>query len=473
MIIDHQTPLDLNVTITVLDEHGNQVRRSKYKNTATKRMTTGIALFLAGDAATYENMAQLGSPPSGLGRWRPNFISFATTGIDEQPTTADGLATVNDPEAFANKNPLPGERTRPWFQSQYLGEHSDGFWNPEYGWGTPEHPNTACFQGELVEATTSLGNPSPLRRHQILRAEVTSDNSWEREIGQEGYSTDCILYGYSSVLWNKQFFKPANGPEVPRIAISELGLYEMDSDSSVGCRTLMAGFRVPSVDDIIYVNPGYVVLVEWRITIRALMPYEGVAGLLAPMPTGISTRAWIIDEKHAQMDALVHGPSLVPQNVTWSLTGQADPETTITQDGLLTLATHESAEALYVRCEAQANPEVYSSSVIITGMIRNLVTGLSISTLSTALTEIQLMATVLGKGTFSQDVTWALTGNTSPDTTITQDGLITLAEDEEAYNLTVTATSNDDSQIKSVAAVVRIDKASGVYVVSDFTILTE
>lgn len=482
MMIDHAAPIDLNVRIAVYNEHGELVRDSRYKNTATKRMTTGIALFLAGDQATYENRTLVGQPPSGLGRWRPNFISFATTGIDRQPTSASGLATVNDPDAFENKNPLPGERTRPWFDSKYLGEHSDGFWKPAYGWGTPAHPNVACFQGELATAldrtvTEDVGKTT-LRRHQILRADVTTDNSWEREMGQEGYSTDCILYGYSSVTWTNQFFKPEHGPELKRIAISEIGLYEMNSDTPTGRPTLMAGFRVPSVDDIIYVSPNYVIMVEWRITIRALMPYEGVVDITEPTPTGISVRVFVIDDHHAQMEALVHGPSLVSQAVTWSLTGQTSSDTTLTQDGHLTIGELENADALYVRVESTKHPEIYAVSAVIPGIINNVVTGISLTAVSVAERRVQLQATVLGKGTFPEGVSWRLEGQTSTNTRVTpagvdnRDGIITIGADEEATGIKVIVTSTGDTAIKAAAAILRIDKTTGDYIISDFTILT-
>lgn len=360
MLVDHQSPLDLNVTITILNEHRNQVKKVQFKNTATRRMTTGIALFLAGDEATYENRTRLDAPASGLGRWRPNFISFATTGIDLQPTEPGGLATVNDIAAFENKNPEPGERTRPWYLSEYLGEHSDGFWNPAYGWGTAEHPDTACFQGELATAVDNS-----ITRHPLLRAEVTTDNSWERTVGQEGYSTDCILYGYTSVLWGNQLFNPENGPTVPRIAISELGLYEMDSTTEVGRRSLMAGFRVPTVEDIIYVEPGYVMLVEWRITVRSLMPYEGVAAVGEPVPTGISIESELIDEYHAQLTAQVRGGSLVPQGVTWSLSGQTSPQTTISDTGYLTIGAGESSTTFTVRAQSTRYPEIFTTASVI------------------------------------------------------------------------------------------------------------
>ena len=66
------------------------------------------------------------------------------------------------------------------------------------------------------------------------------------------------------------------GPPLDRMAISEFGLYEKNNTDPHGLHTLLAGFRVPTVNDIVYVNKNEVILVEWRVTVRALMPYEGV-----------------------------------------------------------------------------------------------------------------------------------------------------------------------------------------------------
>ena len=66
-----------------------------------------------------------------------------------------------------------------------------------------------------------------------------------------------------------------------------------------------------------------------------------------------------------------------------------------------------------------------------------------------------------------------MTGAESPSTTISQTGLLTMDFEETADHFKVTATSVEDNRVYSVAAVVRIDKTAGTYVISDFTILTE
>ena len=57
----------------------------------------------------------------------------------------------------------------------------------------------------------------------------------------------------------------------------------------------------------------------------------------------------------------------------------------------------------------------------------------------------QFTATVVGTGTYDHTVTWSVTGNASTGTSITSGGLLTVAADETAAHLTVTATSSADS----------------------------
>lgn len=475
MKIGHESPLDLNVRVLVLSKDNRVVRESRFKNTATKRMTDSIALFLAGDASTYAQ--DTAAAPKG--KWRPNFVSFGTTGIDAQPTSAQGLATVLDPRAFADKCPEPGNRDRPWFYSTSIGAHYEHFWNPQYGWGSEDNPDVACFRGELVtacrpedEATWAENNWTTIQRLPLLRADVTTDAIGEREVAQDGYGTDVIFYSYASVKWVDQFFNPENGPSVPRIAISEVGLYELDSSSESSRHSLMAGFRVPTVEDIIYVDPGEVILVEWRVSIRALMPYEGVIDTYELTPTGISITAEEIDAKNVQLIAAVQGPSLVPQGVVWTMTGTDNPGTSISETGLVHLAVDEVNFVLFVKATSVLTPVVYSSAAVLTGLIKDMVTGVSVSVLSSDLMIVQLQAEVIGKGDITQNVSWSMTGATDPGTTIDNTGLIQIAFLETAHELTVTATSTDDTRVFSIAAVVLVDMVAGEYAISDFTILT-
>ena len=65
----------------------------------------------------------------------------------------------------------------------------------------------------------------------------------------------------------------------------------------------------------------------------------------------------------------------------------------------------------------------------------------------------QFTATVSGEGSIDESVTWSLSGNSSYDTTISADGLLSVAADETASTLTVTATAKGDSTKRASATV--------------------
>lgn len=504
--LKQQVAMDLNVRVQIVDKNGKLKSDKHFKNTATKRMTDGIALFLAGDGAA-ENK----------GAWRPNFISFGTTGILKQPTTADGLAEVE--AIFEDKNPPEGQRTRPWFYSTWLGERCpinqrgegesypperNGCWDSAEGWSVNIAPfSQRTFQGELVSWFPGDLVPEGqelLRRHPLLRSDVTVDFPASRDLSPEGYATDCILYGYASVKWCNQFFKAGStsGAIIPRLAISEVGLFERDSYPQSGLKTMMAGFRVPSADDLIYVSPDEVMLVEWRITVRAVMPYEGIAVTTEPAPTGISVNATVADQVESgysgavNLQAVVVGQTGVRDIVSWQLEG-ADPaypgthlEITGTQAKLF-LEEGDHTTVLYVTASSGVDPNVHARTAIITGMITNIVTGLAVSMISGSAIDRDyiFLATVLGIGEgYSTDVTWQLESDVPhsqetallPDPEYPDDSrrrILHVAQNEAAREFRLVATSVSNNEIQSVAAVIQIDVTQGSYVVTDFSILTE
>ena len=65
----------------------------------------------------------------------------------------------------------------------------------------------------------------------------------------------------------------------------------------------------------------------------------------------------------------------------------------------------------------------------------------------------QFTATVSGTGDYDDSVTWTVSGGISEGTTISEDGLLTVAEDETAESLTVTAKSVGDGTIYDTATV--------------------
>lgn len=473
----------------------------RFKNTATRLMTESICEYLAGDENSYNR-----------GHGRPNFIGFGTMGIRKQGNLD---APTLEPQ-FENANPPEQDRTRPWFKSTSLAltntcgqavtesGTNPHFWNPRYGWGTQAKPNESRFEGELCTAM----QPSEaqewhdngweiIERIPILRADVTSDCPQDLDYGMDGYSSSVIFYGYASVLWVNRLLNPKQknkdaqgidsttepvGPQLDRMAISEFGLYEKSNTDPHGLHTLLAGFRVPSADDIVYVYKNEVILVEWRVTVRALMPYEGVRVVTEPAPTGIAVLATYLGEtpsqdKEVQVTGIVQGDPGVRQGITWTLDNASEvaPGTTLSANGLLTIAKNETIDVIYVSGASVVDTNITSRTAILTGLLKNFVTGITLTTESITSFDIQFRATVLGRGTFSQNVTWRF-GDQKPDkstTTISNTGLLHMDFEETADKFQIVATSVQDTNVFSVAAVVRIDKTAGTYVISDFTILTE
>lgn len=483
----------------------------RFKNTATRLMTESICNYLSGAENTYKR-----------GHGRPNYMGIGTMGITKQPANADAKAEVA--YNFEDKTYVEGETTRPWFESTSLAlttvcgpvnTDTDGnnlhFWDPSMAWGkdgfTGEPSTEPIFQGELCTNLKHYAEESEegtrvyddIERIPILRADVLSDCPADWDYGVDGYSSRVIFYAYASVEWVHNLLKPVYkeivkdpttdeetivvhevGPQLDKMAISEFGLYEKNNTDPHGLETMLAGFRVPSADDLVYVTDGEVILIEWRVTVRAVMPNEGVVITSEPAPTGLNIYGEYMGEnpqldKKVQFTGVVRGPAGVRQGIVWSIDNNSEysSRTHIDDNGLLIVGNDETSAVVYVTGASVVDPFILSKTAVLTGLLKDFVTGINLTTETIDMSNIQFRATVLGRGAFSSGVTWSLQGAESPGTTISQSGLLTLDFTETSDKLKITARSTQDHSVYSVAAVVRIDKTAGTYVISDFTILTE
>jgi hypothetical protein len=101
-----------------------------------------------------------------------------------------------------------------------------------------------------------------------------------------------------------------------------------------------------------------------------------------------------------------------------------------------------------------------SFEVTVNGEAAPTVTGVTVSPQNTSVSKggtAQFSAQVTGTGSYSQAVTWSVTGNTAGGTTISTTGLLTVAAGETAAALTVEVTSTVDPG-KSAAAAVTVIK---------------
>ena len=142
--------------------------------------------------------------------------------------------------------------------------------------------------------------------------------------------------------------------------------------------------------------------------------------------------------------------------VTWTINDKTSENTTIDEDGVLTVGADEELDTITVRATSKIDANVYGEKsinvskevltidgIVLTPMAVNVIKGKSQT----------FKATVTGSAVHT--VNWTVNGNNSEDTVISNNGKLTVAADETAAHLTVTVTSTYDES-KSVSASVDI-----------------
>lgn len=142
--------------------------------------------------------------------------------------------------------------------------------------------------------------------------------------------------------------------------------------------------------------------------------------------------------------------------IVWSISGNTSPDTAISQSGVLTVAHDENAEYIMVKAASIYDEDMYDEktafildeqlridSVRITTETRDIVKGGS---------EYFYVSV---SGTAPHDVIWSISGNNSVNTSVSNDGLLTIDSAETATKIILTATSSYDDT-KSNSAVINI-----------------
>lgn len=175
---------------------------------------------------------------------------------------------------------------------------------------------------------------------------------------------------------------------------------------------------------------------------------------LDPVVTGITiipSEAEIILGKDMMFNAIVSGVNITDNSVTYSISGQDNPNTIINADGVLHIDINEGSKLIVVTAASVLDPEVTDTSTVsitdeqhatnpdnanITEVViipENVTVGKGYST--------QFAAQVRGTGNPSQEVVYRVSGHTSADTYITNNGTLYVGADEETNLITVTAHS--------------------------------
>ena len=155
--------------------------------------------------------------------------------------------------------------------------------------------------------------------------------------------------------------------------------------------------------------------------------------------------------------ATIKGKNNPPQAVNWSITGNNSTSTTISNDGLLTVSSEETATSITVSATSIYDSGKNGVAIVnIPGpitdpIIDNVVVSPNPVTISRG-SQQPFTAVVNGSNNPPQTVTWNITGNNSTSTTInSSSGILFVASGETSPTITVRATSTYDPSIIGTA----------------------
>ena len=192
-----------------------------------------------------------------------------------------------------------------------------------------------------------------------------------------------------------------------------------------------------------------------RVAYIGVMHGEGAVPRVTVSPSSLNMQTGTAQQLPADVKAL----GTASPSVTWSVTGAASDQTTISADGLLTVATGnlETAPSIKVVATSDFDFTTADTAYITLSSVAPAVSSVSVT--PSTVTKLQgdtaqLTATVVAEGGASTDVTWSLSGALDAEgTSISADGLLTISPNEPATSLTVTATSTFDAAKQGTATV--------------------
>ncbi len=178
--------------------------------------------------------------------------------------------------------------------------------------------------------------------------------------------------------------------------------------------------------------------------------------------------------------ATVEGEDLVDTSVTWSVLDNLSENTTIAEDGTLTVGEDETAEEIHVM--AVSNFDGTKNDVVTVSTVGEKLPDDPTSEVTITVEpsenvvvkpgeEQDFTAEVTGETVTDTTVTWSIEGNLSENTSISEEGKLIVAADETAEEIKVIATSNFDNTIKK-EVVVAVNKEAEPDEPTDEVIIT-
>jgi len=176
-----------------------------------------------------------------------------------------------------------------------------------------------------------------------------------------------------------------------------------------------------------------------------------------PTVTGVSiipaetsaVRGWT-----QKFNANVAGINIPDKSVTWTVIGSTNADTSISADGVLTVAPNESRTELTVQATSVFNPQFSAKAVVTINTLT--VTGVQITPDNARLNKgkkYNFKATVSGTFDPPQEVTWSVKDASNEKTTISEKGVLTVAPNETSSKITIQAASKFDPQINGTVTI--------------------
>lgn len=164
--------------------------------------------------------------------------------------------------------------------------------------------------------------------------------------------------------------------------------------------------------------------------------------------------------------ATIDGHENLTRGITWTISGKVSKDTTISKDGVLTIADDEKPKTITVTATSQGDAEKYAkATVIISNDVENpddpVVTGIVIiPTKAEGILGKKVMfgAVVNGVNLTDSTASFSISGNQSANTFIDEDGVLTIDPAEGARLIIVTATANADTTKTATATMTVTDE---------------
>lgn len=157
--------------------------------------------------------------------------------------------------------------------------------------------------------------------------------------------------------------------------------------------------------------------------------------------------------------AIVNGSEELSKEVTWSISGQRDPNTKITSDGVLTIGADEDAMMIRVTARSVIDTSKYGTATISIdeeAPILQQVTGFYLEPIEATVIKdhsLRFQAIVTGVNITNHDATFTVSGNQSPQTIITPEGVLYVDKEETSALLIVTGTCAADPKFTDTSLV--------------------